>query len=41
MTHGNSGAHLNREERFGAIGHLAVPEPTSVERQGPEPYDIW
>jgi hypothetical protein len=36
-TRGNTESHLNREARFGAIGHEAAPEPTSVERRGPEP----
>jgi hypothetical protein len=34
---GSTGAHLSWEVRSGAIGHMAVPEPTSVERRGPEP----
>jgi hypothetical protein len=29
MTRGSVGAHLSREVRFGAIGHVAAPEPTS------------
>jgi hypothetical protein len=36
-TRGSVGAHLCREVRSGAIGHVAVPEPTSAGRQGPEP----
>jgi hypothetical protein len=40
-TRGSAGAHLSREASFGAIGHVAAPEPTSVGRWGPEPYDTW
>jgi hypothetical protein len=36
-THGNIRAHLNREARSEAIGHVAASEPTSARRQGPEP----
>jgi hypothetical protein len=31
------GAHLSREVRSGAIGHVAALEPTSAGRRGPEP----
>jgi hypothetical protein len=40
-TRGSAGAHLSREVRSGAIGHVEAPEPTSTERRGPEPYDTW
>jgi hypothetical protein len=29
-THGSTGAHLNKEVRSGAVGHMAAPEPTSI-----------
>jgi hypothetical protein len=31
----------SREVGFGAVGHVAAPEPTSVGMRGPEPYDMW
>jgi uncharacterized protein YqgV (UPF0045/DUF77 family) len=36
-TRGSAGAHLSREVRSGAIGHVAALEPTSAGRQGLEP----
>jgi hypothetical protein len=36
-THGSVGAHLSREARSGAIGHVAASEPISAGRRGPEP----
>jgi hypothetical protein len=36
-TRGSAGAHLNWEARFGAVGHMAAPEPTSAGRGGPVP----
>jgi hypothetical protein len=36
VTHGSTGAHLNKEVRSGAIGHVVVPEPTSAGRCGPK-----
>jgi hypothetical protein len=41
MTRGSVGAHLSREARSGAVGHVAAPEPTSAERRGLEPEDTW
>jgi hypothetical protein len=29
---GSTGAHLSNEVRFGAVGHVAAPEPTSAGR---------
>jgi hypothetical protein len=34
MTRGSTGAHLSKEVRSGAVGHVAAPEPTSVGRCG-------
>jgi hypothetical protein len=34
-THGSAGAHLDREVRSGAAGHVAVPKPTASGRRGP------
>jgi hypothetical protein len=31
-TRGSTGAHLGREVRSGAAGHVVAPEPTSAER---------
>jgi hypothetical protein len=33
-THGSTGAHLSKEVRSGATGHVAVPELTSAGRCG-------
>jgi transposase InsO family protein len=30
VAHGSAGAHLNREARSGAIGHVAASESTSL-----------
>jgi hypothetical protein len=30
-----------RSARFGAIGHVAAPGPTSAGRRGLESYDTW
>jgi hypothetical protein len=38
-THGSTGAHLIREARSGAEGHVAAPKLTSARRRGPEPRD--
>jgi hypothetical protein len=38
-TRDSAGAHLDREVRFGAVGHMAAPEPISTGRQGPELQD--
>jgi hypothetical protein len=40
-TCGCAGAHLSTEARSGAVGHMAVPEPTSPRRRGPELRDMW
>jgi hypothetical protein len=40
-THDNTRAHLGREVRSEAIEQVPVPEPTSAERCGPEPWDTW
>jgi hypothetical protein len=34
-------AHLVREAKSGAEGHVAAPELTLSERQGPELRDMW
>jgi hypothetical protein len=34
-------AHLIKEARFKAEGHVAVSELTSARRRGPEPRDTW
>jgi hypothetical protein len=33
---GSTGAHLSKEVRSGAAGHMAAPEPTSIGRCGPK-----
>jgi hypothetical protein len=33
-TRGSAGAHLGRNVRSGAAGHMAAPEPTSAGRCG-------
>jgi hypothetical protein len=38
-TRGNIGAHLVKEVRSGAEGHVAAPELTSARRRGPELRD--
>jgi hypothetical protein len=40
-THGSVGAHLGREVRSGAEGHVAASELTSARRQGPRPRNTW
>jgi hypothetical protein len=40
-TWGSVGAHLSKEARSGAEGHVTAPELTSVRRQGPGPQDMW
>jgi hypothetical protein len=40
-THGSTGAHLSKEVRFRAEGHVATPELTSARRRGPGPRDMW
>jgi hypothetical protein len=41
LENAEPGAHLGREARSGTEGHVAVPEPTSARRRGPEPWDTW
>jgi hypothetical protein len=38
---GSIGAHLVREARSRAEGHVAAPELTSIRRRGPGPRDTW
>jgi hypothetical protein len=40
-TRGSTGAHLSKEVRYGVMGHMAAPEPTSVGRWGSELRDTW
>jgi hypothetical protein len=40
-THGSTGAHLIKEARSEAAGHVAVPELTSSRRRGPELRGTW
>jgi hypothetical protein len=40
-THGSTGAHLSKDARFGAKGHVAMLELTSARRQGPGLQDTW
>jgi hypothetical protein len=40
-TRGGAGAHLCREVRSGAKGHVAASELTSARRRGPGPRDTW
>jgi hypothetical protein len=40
-TRGSTGAHLDREVRSGAEGHVATSELSSVRRRGPGPRDTW
>jgi hypothetical protein len=35
------GAHLSKEARFGAAGHVVAPEPTSAGRCGPKLQLTW
>jgi hypothetical protein len=38
---GNTGAHLNKEVRYRAAGHVAAPKPTSAGRCGPKLWLTW
>jgi hypothetical protein len=38
-TRGSAGAHLSKEARFRAEGHMVTPELTSARRRGPGPWD--
>jgi hypothetical protein len=40
-TRGSTGAHLSKEARFGAAGHVVAPEPTSVGRCGLKVQLTW
>jgi hypothetical protein len=40
-TRDSNRAHLNKEVRFGAVGHMAVPEPTPAGRCGPKLQFTW
>jgi hypothetical protein len=40
-TRGSTGAHLSKEKRFGAIGHMAASKLTLARRQGSELRDTW
>jgi hypothetical protein len=35
-THGSAGAHLSKEAKSGATGHMAASKLTSSRRRGPE-----
>jgi hypothetical protein len=41
VTHGSAGAHLGREVRSGATGHMAALEPTSAGRCGLKLQLTW
>jgi hypothetical protein len=38
---GSTGAHLSKEVRFGAAGHVVAPEPTSAGKCGPKLQLAW
>jgi hypothetical protein len=40
-TRGSAGAHLDKEARSGAMGHVAAPKPTSVGRFGLKLQRTW
>jgi hypothetical protein len=40
-TRGNARAHLSKEARFEAAGHVTAPELTSARRRGSELKDTW
>jgi hypothetical protein len=40
-THGSVVAHLGREVRSRALGHMAAPEPTLAGGRGPGLRDTW
>jgi hypothetical protein len=40
-TRGSIGAHLSREARSGAVGHMVAPEPTLSGRRCLRPRDTW
>jgi hypothetical protein len=39
VTRGSTKAHLIKDARFGAEGHVAAPELTSSRKRGPGPRD--
>jgi hypothetical protein len=39
--HGSTGAHLSKEVRSGAAGHVVAPKPTSAGRCGPKLQLMW
>jgi hypothetical protein len=41
VTRGSTGAHLSKEVRSGAVGHVVAPEPTSTERYGLKLQLAW
>jgi hypothetical protein len=41
VTRGSTGAHLSKEVRSGAVGHVAAPVPTSAGRCGPKLQLAW
>jgi hypothetical protein len=40
-TRGSAGAHLSKEVRSRAAGHMVAPEPTSAGRCGPKLQLMW
>jgi hypothetical protein len=40
-TRGSAGAHLSKEVRFGAEGHVAAPELTYARKCGPKLQLTW
>jgi hypothetical protein len=41
IAHDSAGAHLSKEARFGAEGHMVASELTSARRRGSGPQDTW
>jgi hypothetical protein len=41
MTRGSTGVNLGRKARFGAAGHVEVPELTSIGMRDSELQGIW
>jgi hypothetical protein len=39
-THGGTGAHLSREVRSGATGHVSASEPTLAKKRGLESWNM-
>jgi hypothetical protein len=39
VTRDSTGAHLRKEARSDAAGHVAAPELTSARRRDPGPWD--